>query len=243
VGDPRILASDEGRWTRINRTKIGLLLVATGIVLEPAILAIVYAVPFTTPFTFLSVIPFSTWIGFALGIVGTTLVVSGRAPFGKRHSSRANTSLIVIVCGVALALSVDVAVRFLTITSVPQSFIFGFDYELISVSISGPLLGIAYVLLTYDLQDSTGRFFLYLGYAINLVIVATTGLIIGPQTSKLAEEFSGQRLFDLPLLRVISNESEVLTFLGIIAAGIYLIAYFHAYSRIRRLSAAVSLQV
>ena len=58
---------ETARKTNIDRTKTGLLLVIAGILLGP--------------------IPYVTYIGLILAIIGVIIVIIGRDPFGSSHSN------------------------------------------------------------------------------------------------------------------------------------------------------------
>ena len=149
---------------KIDRTKTGLLLLVIGF--------------------FLSWVPFIGIIGDILEIVGALMVILGRHAFGREHARNAFWSLIVFIVGIVVAV---VTITVLVLSSIfsnpaffnrtqsttPPPVIFD-----PTTFYAGALLGISiaqisYVMLTYALQNRTGRILLLVGY----VAIVTSNLV------------------------------------------------------------------
>ena len=113
-----------------------------------------------------------------------------------------------------------------------QSFISIFEGLLVGLVISGIVLGVAFVLLTYDLQDSSGRLELYVAFAAQLIVGILVAYVFGGILASTSSSPSGA--LDVTQLRNLQTQLQLLELSGLIPAGLFADAYYRAYSRINK---------
>src|SRR5262249_45181910 len=133
--------------TEIDRTKTGLLLLIFGVLLGP--------------------VPYISFVGGILALIGAILVILGRKAFGSDHSRNTIWSIIIYVVGFA-ALAIGFVAFFFQVFSTTIAFRNGGTIDrtllgealqssletlFIAVVISGAIVGIAQVLFTYAIQN------------------------------------------------------------------------------------------
>ncbi|TMI29840.1 zinc ribbon domain-containing protein [Candidatus Bathyarchaeota archaeon] len=214
---------ETARKTNIDRTKTGLLLVIAGILLGP--------------------LPYIMYVGLILAIIGVILVIIGRNPFGNNHSNYTIFSVVIYCVGIAVAFVVgflfglsfvSAALSGGSQTAIEQALVSAFNELLIGVLISGAVIGIAYVIFTYALQDSMGRVLLYIAFAIQLAVSVTVAYIVSPQVLGAVTQSFSSGTFDPSPLSALQAQLQFLRLLGLIPAAIFAFAYYRAYSRIAK---------
>lgn len=169
----------------------------------------------------ISWIPFIGAIGGLVAIIGALLVILGRDAFGREHSRNVILALIVFFAGIGVTIAGFFGLffgAFYYSTGNPGSLAFA-SLGILSV-IGGGVTGLSEVLLTYALQLKSGRILLWTAYAAGITISAVNFLLILPL-------LSGSGVLVLPALLLSS-------FLGVIPALLYAVAYYLARERIVR---------
>jgi len=214
---------ETARKTNIDRTKTGLLLVIAGILLGP--------------------IPYVTYIGLILAIIGVIIVIIGRDPFGSSHSNYVIFSVVIYCIGFVIAFVAGFSFGFSFASAalsggsqaaVEQELISAFNDLIISILISGAVMGIAYVIFTYALQDSAGRVLLYIAFATQLAVAVLIAYVVSPQVAGAVAQSFSTGTFDLSPLGDLQAQLQVLRLIGLIPAAIFATAYYKAYSRITK---------
>jgi len=214
---------ETARRTGIDRTKTGLLLVIAGILLGP--------------------IPYVTYIGLILAIIGVIIVIIGRDPFGSSHSNYVIFSVVTYCIGLVIAFVAGFLFGFSFLSAalsggrqalVEQALVSEFNDLIISILISGAVMGIAYVIFTYALQDSMGRVLLYIAFATQLAVSVTVAYIVSPQVAGAVTQSFSSGTFDPSPLSALQAQLQFLRLLGLIPAAIFAFAYYRAYSRIAK---------
>jgi hypothetical protein len=210
-----------GKW--IDRTKTGLLLLLVG--------------------TILAAIPLIGIIGTILAAIGAIMVILGRRAFGDKHSKYVLFSVGVYIFGfivlffVALAFAFSVASAASSATSasalipVLNSALNSFIIEAI---IGGAISSFAYVLITYAVQNQTGRILLWAAYGISLAMEVVIFLIITPQISTALNASIATGTYDPTPIRALQAQISSLGILSLIPNAIYALAYYLVYSRVNK---------
>jgi zinc-ribbon domain len=215
--------AESARRTNIDRTKTGLLLVIVGILLGP--------------------VPYAMYVGLILAIVGVIFVLIGRNPFGNSHSNYTVFSVVIYCVGIGITFVAGFlfGLSFVTAalsgggqTAIDQALVSAFNDLIIGVLVGGAVVGIAYVIFTYALQDSTGRVLLYIAFATQVTLSALVAYIISPQVAGAVTQSFSSGTFNPSPLSVLQAQLQFLQLLSLIPAVIFAIAYYRAYSRIRR---------
>jgi hypothetical protein len=160
-------------------------------------------------------------IGALLALIGALLVILGREAFGREHALNVILALIVFFVGLGVTIVGSVALFFAAFSyrAGPGSIVQpSFAWIGIASIIGGAVTGISELLLTYALQLSTGRILLWTAYAASIAVSIVNFLFITPLFGG-----SGGLLFPTILLS---------SFLGIIPALLYAVAYYLARQRI-----------
>jgi zinc-ribbon domain len=215
--------AESARRTNIDRTKTGLLLVIVGILLEP--------------------VPYATYVGLILGIVGVIFVLIGRNPFGNSHSNYTVFSVVIYCVGIGITFVAGFlfGLSFVTAalsgggqTAIVQALVSAFNGLIIGVLVGDAVVGIAYVIFTYALQDSTGRVLLYIAFASQVTLSALVAYMISPQVADSVTQSFSSGTFNPSPLSALQAQLQFLRLLSLIPAVIFAIAYYLAYSRIKR---------
>ena len=203
----------------VERTKTGLLLVAAGILLGP--------------------VPYVMYIGVILATIGVIMVIFGRNSFETTHSNYVFSSVVIYCLGFAIALIALFYFSFFSITAsqglvsqatVESKQILAFDDFLTGVLVSGAVIGVAYVVFTYALQDSAGRALLYIAFATHLVVAVLIASVISQQVAgAITHSLSSGSVYPSLLAQL-----QLLQLLGFAPAAIFAIAYYKVYSRIQK---------
>ena len=200
------------RKKRIDRTRTGVLLIAIGFVLN------------WVPYTWLP--------GSVLILVGAILGILGRKAFGERHSQFVVVAIIVFFIGIiaAGALAAIFTFQFLVAVSLGNLASAGAAVRnfVIALIAAAAISGIASVLFVHELENKTGKYLLYAGYAAGVIAPGIVAALAISQIESMVASGSAsglESLFgELTTLGLLSGVSSIL-FAG---------AYFIAYSRIQR---------
>ena len=216
-------SAESARKTNIDRTKTGLLLVIAGILLGP--------------------VPYAMYVGLILGIIGVIFVIIGRNPFGNSHSNYTVFSVVIYCVGIGITLVVGFlfGLSFVTATlsgggqtAIDQALVSAFNDLIIGALVGGAVIGIAYVIFTYALQDSMGRVLLYIAFATQLAVSVTVAYIVSPQVAGAVTQSFSSGTVDPSPLSALQAQLQFLRLLGLIPAAIFAFAYYRAYSRIAK---------
>jgi len=202
---PYPYGSAAGYWEyhrahKIDNTKTGLLLLIIGLGL--------------------SWIPFIGAIGGLVALIGALLVILGREAFGREHARNTILALVFFFVGIGVIVAGALALFFAAFSyrTGPSSIVQPtFAWFGVITVIGGGVTGISEVLLTYALQQSSGRILLWTAYATSIAISIVNFLFVLPFFGGAGVVFSA--LF-------------LTSFLGIIPALLYAAAYYLARQRI-----------
>jgi uncharacterized membrane protein len=182
-------------------------------------------------------------VGDLLSIIGAILVLLGRKPFGRKHSSYTIYSVIIYLAGgTAIAIgtlavvfaAVSIRLNPTNLSAQQQALTSAYTELLIATLIGWALIGIAFTLFTHALQNSTGRWLLYGAYAAIVAVYGFVFYMIFPQVaSTVSLAFSTGAYDPAPIIAFLAQQQQ-LDLLAFIPAVIYAIAYYQVYQRIAR---------
>jgi len=203
----------------IDRTQTGLLLLIIGLLLAP--------------------IPYVNYVGGILAIVGAILVILGREVFGLRHSRFVIASLIIYLIGLGIVFINAFGFGFSLATaafsnpnSIGQAVIDAFNQFLIVLVIGGAVTGIAVLLFTYALQNSTGRILLWTGFASNLAVGILIFYIISGEVTSELQPGTSSGTSVISILLALQGQIQVLSLLNLVPAVMSATAFYLVRSRI-----------
>lgn len=186
----------------INSTGKGLLLLVIGFLL--AIIPIIGA-----------------YLGGIVEVIGFILVFVGRKPFGPIHSRFIKASIALWIIGIISALvvggSLGASLASLEFSStnqaaLQQGLISALFWAAIGGLVTGAILGIPNVLLTFGLQNIRGRILLLAAYLTSIIVYIVTISIILPQIDgAVAQAFNTQNVTPI---RNLQSQEQVLGLLG-----------------------------
>jgi MFS family permease len=210
----------------VDRTKTGLLLLMTGIIIGP--------------------IPYVQIIGSILVLIGAIMVILGRKAFGPEHSRNVMWSVIIYIVGICVvvagAIGFAVALVGATISGMngttpsstlpSQSLAAAFDTLLILAAVGAAIIGIAQVLFSYALQQQTGKILLWAGYAASIGVAVIEFLIISPLIANAAaQSFVGSTYDPVPFADL-QTQLRIVQLLAFIPAIFFAAAIYLVWSRI-----------
>jgi hypothetical protein len=208
---PYPYGSAAGYWEhhlagKIDNTKTGLLLLIIGLAL--------------------SWIPIIGAIGGLVALIGALLVILGREAFGREHARNTILALVVFFVGIGVIVAGAFALFFAAFSyrAGPSGIVQPtFAWLGVITIIGGGVTGISEVLLTYALQQSSGRILLWTAYATSIAISIVNFLFIVPFFNGTGAVFP-----------VVFPAIFLTSLLGIIPALLYAAAYYLARQRIVR---------
>jgi len=175
-----------------------------------------------------------------LSIVGVIMVIIGRVPFGTSHSNYAIFSVAIYCVGAAIGsvaafspVFTSAMLRGSSQAAAAQELVSAFNELIIGVLVGSAVIGVAYVIFTYALQDSAGRVLLYIAFATLLVFQVLLAYIISPQVAGAVKQSFSSGTFDPTPLRDLQAQLRLLELLNLVPAAIFAIAYYRAFSRIK----------
>jgi len=136
-------------------------------------------------------------IGGLVIFVGAILTILGRKAFGARHNMFVILAIVIFIVGLAAAFALEIAFNIL-----------------IAGVIDAAISGIASVLFVHELENKTGKYLLYAGYAASVIVSVVILALVFP-------------IIDAALV-------STYRFLDGVSSVIFAGAYFIAYSRIQR---------
>ena len=173
----------------------------------------------------ISWIPFVGAVGGLVGLIGAIFIIIGREAFGPAHSRNVIASIIIFVVGVGVT-AVGVVLVFFTAISAAISNPGTVPVEptgyTIVILVAGAIIGIAEVVFTYGLQNTTGRILLWTAFILGIITGIVNSFLVLPG-------LAGTTGFSL------ITETSLLT--GLLAAPsavLYGIAFYTARERIER---------
>ncbi|MFQ6013047.1 MAG: zinc-ribbon domain-containing protein [Thermoplasmata archaeon] len=194
-----------------GRTRTGLLLLTVGVVL--------------------SAIPYVSFVGFLLLIVGVLLLFLGADAFGARHRRLVLASvllyiLVLVATGAALVVLLFQAVVALAPSAPPTAIEGVWRSALLALGIGLGAMTVPFLLITWELQDARGRRFLWLALGINLGGTAALVWFLFP----FAGVFTAAAAGDIGPLAALANLPVLLLYSLTSLAWAY--PYFLAYRRV-----------
>jgi uncharacterized membrane protein len=229
-GPGYVTMPDVARTTGISRTKTGILLLTIGFVLRPVSYVGLTAVGLGL-------------VGGLLSIIGAILVLLGRKPFGQRHSKYTIYSAVIYLAGGAattvgtfalLFAEVSIMLNRTSVSAQQQGVTSAYNEMLIGSLIGWALIGVAFSLFTYALQNSTGRLLLYGAYATIVAVYGFVFYVIFPQAASTVSLAFSTGAYNSAPIRALLAQQQQLDLLAFIPAVIYAIAYYQVYQRIAR---------
>lgn len=170
----------------------------------------------------LSPIPNAVYLADVFVIIGVILVILGRDVFGHRHSRLVFKATKIYVFGfVAAFFNTSLFVLSLPGSSL-VSALDAFDLFIIGSIVLGALIGLAILLLTYELQGPVGRMLLWAGFSSSIALEI---LIFYMVENELARGVS-----DFPYIQ---NQIQLLSFLGLIPAAMNAFAFYLVRAKIQ----------
>jgi hypothetical protein len=201
-----------------DRTVTGLLLLVIGIAL--------------------SWIPYISFIGFILALIGIILVILGRRAYGPEHHRYVVVGgvlfVIAILATVGLTIGLVVAlIGQVTVTGSSVSLASGalqsdFEAFFIGAAVVGILGGLSRVILVYGLSDRTTRILLWAGFAVSVALSLIVLLVLYPQiVTAVNQATSGSTINNTPLTNL-QTESTLLGLSNVLPALLFAWAYWRA---------------
>jgi uncharacterized membrane protein len=182
-------------------------------------------------------------VGDLLSIIGAILVLLGRKPFGQRHSSYTIYSVVTYLAGGAantvgtfalLFAEVSIRLNRTSLSAQQQGVISAYNELLIGGLIGWALIGVAFSLFTYALQNATGRWLLYVAYATIVAVYGFVFLVIFPQVASTVSLAFSTGAYNSAPIRALLAQQQQLDLLAFVPGVIYAIAYYQIYQRIAR---------
>ncbi len=208
---------------RIDQTRLGLLLLAVGVVAV--------------------FLPVGGVVGAFLVLLGGILLVLSSAPFGRAH--RRNATF-----GVALAFAAAVASDLTTVlfslaaptppTAASQVATWAQALEaslataLLVTIVLATISAFGLLLVSYSLQDRTGRTCLWLAFLLGIAIDVALFVAVYQGLAALLSEAQAGGGLDYALFSAVFSEAGWFTYLGILPNALFAGCYFLADTRIRR---------
>lgn len=173
----------------------------------------------------ISWIPFIGAIGGLVGLIGAIFIIIGREAFGHDHSRNVIAAIIIFVVSLGVSAVGFVLVFFAALSSTlanPGSVPVEPTGYTAVLLIGAAVFGIAELVFTYALQNSTGRMLLWTAFILSIATGIINDFLILPSLSGTTSFFA------------ITSTSLLSGLLAAPAALVYGIAFYMARERIER---------
>lgn len=205
---------DFARQKQIDRTRTGLLLLFIGVLL--------------------SWVPYVSFAGIIIVLVGAILVILGRKAFGPAHSRNVLIALALFVGGIVGLVAVLVLLVNAIITTVvpttPEEVLALMTTYIPALLVIGGISGLSYPLLAHAVSSRTGQILLWVGYAATLgILVVTYITLIG--IFEAAAAVTGD---PFGFLTAFLTAFLTIFLLFVVSSVLYAVGYYLAYSRVKR---------
>jgi MFS family permease len=217
-------AMDSERRKQIDRTKTGVLLLLIG--------------------TLIAWLPLIGIIGAILLLVGAILVILGRKAFGAAHARKVMISIVLFFVGLIIGVVAGIILASALLTGLfggtpSQAGVQSALNNYLIVAFVGTVVsGLASVFFTYELQNKTGRYLLFAGYAATVVIQIAIIVIVGQTiAAMLATMFPGGTYNPTAGVAALANftsQVQSVALLSGIPALIYAAADYLVWQRINK---------
>ncbi len=176
----------------------------------------------------LSWLPFVSFVGIILVLVGAILVILGRKAFGPAHSRNVLLALVLFLGGI-----VGLVVVVFSLFNALQTAVFATPEEILAIVtpfiiallVVVGIAALSYPLFAHALSSKTGQILLWVGYAAALAILAVTYFtLIGIFEAAVAGTVD-------PLAFLSSFITIILLF--VVSYVLYAVGYYLAYSRVK----------
>lgn len=190
---------------------------------------------------FLYWIPDVKYFGYLLALVGGLLVFLGRRAFSSAHQRNAILSLVLIIVTFVFAIVIIFSLVGSILVSVSlggtnqqivQRLISAFRSYLLMLIVLSFISGLPYLLISFELQNSTGRLLLLISYILLITAIVVSYFVIMPLVTSTSNELltnPGNTDTVVAGLRSKISTDSILTSLPYILFGI---SYLLARSRV-----------
>ncbi|MEE9174488.1 MAG: hypothetical protein V3U30_05885 [Thermoplasmata archaeon] len=204
---------DFARQKQIDRTRTGLLLLFIGVLL--------------------SWVPYVSFAGIIIVLVGAILVIVGRKAFGPAHSRNVLIALALFVGGIVGLVAVLVllvnAIITTAVPTTPEEVLALMTTYIPALLVIGGISGLSYPLLAHAVSSRTGQILLWVGYAATLgILVVTYITLIG--IFEAAAAVTGD---PFGFLTAFLTAFLTIFLLFVVSSVLYAVGYYLAYSRVK----------
>ncbi|MHB8360475.1 MAG: hypothetical protein ACYDDC_01565, partial [Thermoplasmataceae archaeon] len=185
--------------------------------------------------TAISWIPIIEYLGIFINFIGLIYLFIGRKNCLPSHETYLILSILLLILGEIIGIFVANSFfsqnysSFSSIQSLKATITSDFTSSIYSAFAGELIIAIAFVLITFALQDRNGRFILLIGFLTNIIVnVIIADLFVSTMSQAISQAFSGNTFNDAPL----KNTQGILTaytLLEAIPLIIYAIAYYRLY--------------
>jgi len=217
-------AWDAERRKQIDRTKTGVLLLLIG--------------------TLLQWLPLISIVGVILLLVGAILVILGRKAFGPAHARKVVISILLFFIGIIIAVVAGIILAgaiisgFFGGTPSQAAVQSALNNYLIVAFVATVVSGLAAVFFTYELQNQTGRYLLFAGYAAAVIIQIAIYVIVSQAIATAIAAMFPNGTYNptqaVVALANFSSQAQTLALLSGIPALLYAGANYIAWTRINK---------
>ncbi len=207
----------------VFRTRISLLLIAIGVVVQLA--------------------PAGPLLATAFLLLGGSLLIASSEPFGDRHARNATVGLVLAIAGLlggyvyALAFPLAIAAAPASPALLPgwiQSLEAALSQALLVAAAFASVSALGLVLVTYSLQDRTGRLCLWAACGLVVAVNLLAYWVLSQEMTTLLNEASAGQGLDAALLNTIATQLTQFAYLTLVPQAVFAACYFLADARIRR---------
>jgi len=207
-----------------DRTVTGLLLLVIGIAM--------------------SWVPYVSFIGSLLALIGIILVILGRRGYGPEHRKYVVAGGVLFVLtilaavglavGLALAIFSQVSVNNGNVSLASSALQSDFLWFFVGAAVVGVFGSLSRVILVYALSDGRTRLLLWLAFAVSVAVSLVVLVVIYPQiTSAVSQATSGTSVNPGPL-DALQTEGTLLGLVNVVPAVLFAWAYWRAREEAQR---------
>lgn len=180
------------------------------------------------------IIGFVSFIGLIIVLIGAIIFLIGRKEFGEKHQKNVMNAVILFIISFVLIIIFSIGIALMTLSAITTGETFGTYttfYSILLIMISAILGALIYYFALIELENETGKNFLFAGIISSIAISIITSFyyvnMLGDIFGTISKGSSDYSSF------AFNQNVGVIGLLGIIPSLLYIYSLYIPYKRIK----------
>ena len=181
------------------------------------------------------IIGFVSFIGLIIVLIGAIIFLIGRKEFGEKHQKNVMNAVILFIISFVLIIIFSIGIALMAFSAITTGETFGTYttfYSILLIMISAILGALIYYFALIDLENETGKNFLFAGIISSIAISIITSFYYANMLGDIFGTIS-KGSSDYSSFAFNQNIYGVIGLLGIIPSLLYIYSLYIPYKRIK----------